>query len=79
MVLAGSMVTAAMFGYISASPFLLQDGFGLSAQWFSACFALNAIGIVAGHPDRPDAAALDHLFGVALLAAWCRRWSARCC
>ena len=45
-VLAGSMVTAAMFGYISASPFLLQDGFGLSAQWFSACFALNAIGIV---------------------------------
>ena len=40
------MVTAAMFGYISASPFLLQDGFGLSAQWFSACFALNAIGII---------------------------------
>jgi DHA1 family bicyclomycin/chloramphenicol resistance-like MFS transporter len=45
-VLAGSMVTAAMFGYISASPFVLQDGFGLSAQWFSLCFALNAIGIV---------------------------------
>ena len=45
-VLAGSMVTAAMFGYISASPFLLQDGFGLSAQWFSACFALNALGII---------------------------------
>ena len=45
-VLAGSMVTAAMFGYISASPFLLQDRFGLSAQWFSACFALNALGII---------------------------------
>ena len=45
-VVAGSMVTAAMFGYISASPFLLQDGFGLSPQWFSACFALNAVGIV---------------------------------
>jgi len=45
-VLAGSMVTAAMFGYISASPFLLQDGFGLSAQQFSACFAVNATGIV---------------------------------
>jgi DHA1 family bicyclomycin/chloramphenicol resistance-like MFS transporter len=45
-VLAGSMVTAAMFGYISASPFLLQDGFGLSAQEFSACFAVNALGIV---------------------------------
>ncbi len=46
-VLAGSLVTAGMFGYISASPFLLQDRFGLSAQWFSACFALNALGIVA--------------------------------
>jgi DHA1 family bicyclomycin/chloramphenicol resistance-like MFS transporter len=45
-VLAGSMVTAAMFGYISASPFVLQEGFGLSAQWFSLCFALNAIGII---------------------------------
>ncbi len=45
-VLAGSLVTAAMFGYISASPFLLQDRFGLSAQWFSACFALNALGII---------------------------------
>ncbi len=45
-VLAGCLVTAAMFGYISASPFLLQDGFGVSPQWFSACFALNAFGIV---------------------------------
>ena len=44
---AGSMVCAAMFGYISASPFLLQDGFGLSPQVFSLCFALNAFGIVA--------------------------------
>jgi DHA1 family bicyclomycin/chloramphenicol resistance-like MFS transporter len=45
-VLAGAMVTAAMFGYISASPFVLQEGFGLSPQWFSACFALNAVGII---------------------------------
>ncbi len=43
---AGSMVSAAMFGYISASPFLLQEGFGLSPQVFSFCFALNAFGIV---------------------------------
>jgi DHA1 family bicyclomycin/chloramphenicol resistance-like MFS transporter len=35
-----------MFGYISGSPFLLQDGFGLSPQAFSACFACNGIGIV---------------------------------
>ncbi len=46
-VLAGTLVTAAMFGYISASPFVLQDRFGLSPQWFSACFALNALGIIA--------------------------------
>ena len=46
-VVAGTMVSAAMFGYISASPFLLQDAFGLSPQWFSGCFALNALGIVA--------------------------------
>lgn len=44
---AGCAVCAAMFGYISASPFLLQDGFGLSPQMFSACFAVNALGIVA--------------------------------
>lgn len=45
-VIAGSMVTAAMFGYISASPFLLRTGFGLSPQAFSVCFATNAVGIV---------------------------------
>jgi DHA1 family bicyclomycin/chloramphenicol resistance-like MFS transporter len=45
--IAGSTVCAAMFGYISASPFLLQDGFGLSPQVFSLCFAVNALGIVA--------------------------------
>ena len=45
-VLAGTAVSAAMFGYISASPFLLQDGFGLSAQQFSLCFAINALGII---------------------------------
>jgi DHA1 family bicyclomycin/chloramphenicol resistance-like MFS transporter len=43
---AGSTVCAAMFGYISASPFLLQDGFHLSPQVFSFCFAVNAFGIV---------------------------------
>ena len=45
--IAGSTVCAAMFGYIAASPFLLQDGFGLSPQVFSFCFAINAFGIVA--------------------------------
>ena len=44
---AGATACAAMFGYISASPFLLQDGYGLSPQVFSLCFAVNACGIVA--------------------------------
>lgn len=37
---------AAMFGYISGSPFVLQEIFGLSPQWFSVCFAANGVGIV---------------------------------
>lgn len=45
--IAGSSVCAAMFGYISASPFLLQTGFGLTPEIFSLCFAVNAFGIVA--------------------------------
>lgn len=45
-VVAGTMVAAAMFGYISGSPFLLQDGFALTPQQFSLCFAANALGIV---------------------------------
>ena len=65
-VLAGCLVTAAMFGYISASPFLLQDGFGVSAQWFSACFAMNALGIV-----------LTTVIGRILLR-WCTSWALLC-
>lgn len=45
-VLAGTLVTAAMFGYLAASPFVLRDGFGMSAQLFSLSFAVNATGIV---------------------------------
>lgn len=44
--LTGCLIAAAMFGYISGSPFLLQDGFGLSPQQFSVCFAGNGIGII---------------------------------
>ena len=45
-VIGGTCVSAAMFGYISASPFLLQNGFGLTETQFSLCFAGNALGIV---------------------------------
>lgn len=38
---------AAMFAYISGSPFVFENIYGLSAQAFSLVFASNAIGIMA--------------------------------
>ncbi|CUU23879.1 Bcr/CflA family drug resistance efflux transporter [Duffyella gerundensis] len=35
-----------MFAYIGASPFVLQEIYGLSPQAFSFCFAANGIGLV---------------------------------
>lgn len=40
------LVFAAMFGYISGSPFVLQNIFGISAQMFSVVFAVNGVGII---------------------------------
>ncbi len=45
-VLASALAFAAMFGYISASPFIIEDVFGQSPQVFSLFFAVNALGIV---------------------------------
>lgn len=39
-------VSAAMFAYISGSPFVLQEIFGVSPQVFSIIFAINGIGII---------------------------------
>ncbi|WP_106768706.1 multidrug effflux MFS transporter [Paenibacillus faecalis] len=39
-------VSAAMFAYISGSPFVLQDIFGVSPQSFGIIFAVNGIGII---------------------------------
>ncbi|GLI04770.1 Bcr/CflA family drug resistance efflux transporter [Paenibacillus tyrfis] len=44
--LAQGFVIAAMFAYISGSPFVLQDIFGVSPQGFSVCFAINGLGII---------------------------------
>lgn len=38
---------SAMFAYISGSPFVLQEIYGVSPQGFSLIFAANAVGIVA--------------------------------
>lgn len=51
--LAGGLAFAAMFAYISGSPFVVQTIYGLSAQQFSLIFAVNSIGIVtAGQVSR---------------------------
>lgn len=41
-----ALVTAAMFAYISGSPFVLQDIYGISPQTFSIVFATNGVGII---------------------------------
>ncbi|MFF3439366.1 multidrug effflux MFS transporter [Streptosporangium sp. NPDC002721] len=43
--LAGGLGFAAMFAYISGSPFVLQDVYDTSAQTFSLVFGLNALGL----------------------------------
>lgn len=41
------LVMAAMFAYISGSPFVLQNVYGASPQMFSLMFAVNGLGIIA--------------------------------
>ena len=43
-VLVQGFVGGGLFAYISGSPFVLQGGFGLSAQQFGLCFAVNSLG-----------------------------------
>lgn len=40
------LVSAAMFAYISGSPFVIQNIFGASPQTFSFIFAMNSLGII---------------------------------
>jgi len=44
--LSQALVTAAMFAYISGSPFVLQNIYGVSPQTFSLFFAINGAGII---------------------------------
>jgi DHA1 family bicyclomycin/chloramphenicol resistance-like MFS transporter len=44
--LSQGFVLAAMFAYISGSPFVLQNIFGVSPQMFSLFFAVNGLGII---------------------------------
>jgi DHA1 family bicyclomycin/chloramphenicol resistance-like MFS transporter len=44
----GAMTFSGLFAYLSASSFLFQEIYGLSAQEFGLLFAINSLGVVAG-------------------------------
>ncbi len=44
--LSQGLVTTGMFAYISGSPFVLQNVYGVSPQTFSLIFAINGVGII---------------------------------
>ena len=46
--LSGAMANAAFFVYLTGSPFVLMELFGLSPRTYSLLFALNSIGLVIG-------------------------------
>ena len=70
--LGNGLALGGMFGYISGSPFVLQDIHGLTAQQYSLVFAANGTGIVLGSQAsrvlvgrfRPRALMLAGLAGV---------------
>ncbi|MDD4137558.1 MAG: multidrug effflux MFS transporter [Methanoregula sp.] len=43
-----SLVSLASLSFIADSSYIYENGFGLSEQWFSFYFAINAIGMIAG-------------------------------
>ncbi|MFJ9180508.1 multidrug effflux MFS transporter [Streptomyces sp. NPDC102360] len=43
----GGFAFAALFAYVSASPFVIQEIYGASPQTFSLLFGLNSIGLIA--------------------------------
>lgn len=45
--LTGGFAFAALFAYVSASPFVVQEIYGASPQTYSLLFGLNSIGLVA--------------------------------
>lgn len=42
------LAMGALISYVAGSPFVLQEGYGLTAQQFSMLFAVNGIGLVLG-------------------------------
>lgn len=48
MLLLGGLNFAGLFTYLSASPFLFQDVYGLSPQQYGLLFGINSLGVVFG-------------------------------
>ncbi|MBG6217396.1 DHA1 family bicyclomycin/chloramphenicol resistance-like MFS transporter [Arthrobacter sp. CAN_A6] len=46
--LVGGMNFSGLFSYLSASPFLFQDLYGLNEQQYGLLFAVNSLGVVSG-------------------------------
>lgn len=80
--LTGSVMGAGMFAYISGSPYVFMELFGLSQREYGAMFALNAVGLVlatqsnrlfarrfAAHKVLQAMAALGTAASLALLVA----------
>ncbi|KUL25438.1 multidrug effflux MFS transporter [Streptomyces regalis] len=68
--LAGGFAFAALFAYIAASPFVIQEIYGASPQTFSLLFGLNSVGLViVGQINGKmlvGRASLDRVLGVGL-------------
>ncbi|WP_428934480.1 multidrug effflux MFS transporter [Streptomyces sp. ACT015] len=69
--LAGGFTFAALFAYVAASPFVIQEIYGASPQTFSLLFGVNSIGLVLVGQFNGKVlvgrARLDRVFGVGLL------------
>ncbi|MDQ0760227.1 multidrug effflux MFS transporter [Streptomyces canus] len=69
--LTGGFAFAALFAYISASPFVIQEIYGASPQTFSLLFGLNSVGLViVGQINGKvlvGRVSLDRALGVGLL------------
>ena len=69
MVGSGALAFAAMFTYISGSPFVLEQHFGLSAQTFSFVFGVNALAIIVGVRVRIRSSLTTMRTGLVAMAA----------
>lgn len=63
-----ALAMAALFAYISATPFIVQDGFGFSELQFSLVFAVNAVALATGSALSLRFKAMDRaaLYGSAI-------------